>query len=58
MWLSKIHRVFRNATYEISIKNCKPNGKMSIAIDDEIFDGNILPDFNDGKVHNVKVEII
>ena len=52
-----VHRVFRNATYEIRILNRKPNGKTVITVDGKVIDGDILPDFNDGKIHNVLVEI-
>ena len=54
----KVHRVFRNATYEIRILNRKPNGNVVITVDGMVIDGDILPDFNDGKIHNVNVEII
>ena len=53
----KVHRVFRNATYEISIKNHNSKGKVTIAVDGKVIDGDVLPDFNDGKIHNVDVEI-
>ena len=54
----KVHRVYRNATYEIEIKNRKKNGTVNISVDGNRIDGDVLPDFNDGKVHNVNVEIV
>ena len=51
-----VHRVFRNATYEIRILNRNPKGNAVIAVDGKAIDGDILPDFNDGKIHNVLVE--
>ena len=53
----KVHRVFRNATYEIRILNRNSKGKAVITVDGKAIDGDILPDFNDGKVHDVLVEI-
>lgn len=53
-----IHRVFRNATYEIRILNRNPKGNAVITVDGKAIGGDILPDFNDGKIHNVKVEIV
>ena len=53
-----VHRVFRNATYEIRILNRNPKGNAVIAVDGKAIDGDILPDFNDGKIHNVLVEIV
>ena len=54
----KVHRVFRNATYEIEIKNLNKNGTVNISVDGNRISGDVLPDFNDGKVHNVNVEIV
>ena len=53
-----VHRVFRNATYEIRILNRNPKGNAVITVDGKAIDGDILPDFNDGKIHNVCVEIV
>ncbi len=53
----KVSRTFRNATYEIKISNpdhvCK--GIKSVTVDGKQIDGNILPVFSDGKIHNVDV---
>ncbi|HKM32529.1 MAG TPA: glycosyl transferase [Oscillospiraceae bacterium] len=53
----KVNRIFRNATYEIKISNpdhvCK--GIKSVTVDGKQIDGNILPVFSDGKIHNVDV---
>ena len=51
-----ITREFRGATYEISISN--PDGKykadaIEISVDGNKIDGNIVPDFKDGKTHTV-----
>lgn len=53
----KVSRKFRNATFEISISN--PNhvskGVKKLVVDGKEIDGNIVPVFDDGKVHNVEV---
>ncbi len=53
----KVSRKFRNATFEISITN--PNhvskGVKKLVVDGNEIAGNIIPVFNDGKVHNVEV---
>ena len=53
----KVSRKFRNATFEISISN--PNhvskGVKKLVVDGIELSGNIIPVFNDGKVHNVEV---
>lgn len=53
----KATRQFRNATYNITIKNpshvCK--GVKSVTVDGNAIEGNILPVFNDGKDHTVEV---
>ena len=54
----KISRSFRNAVYDIDIKN--PNhvcsGIKSVTVDGSAVEGNVLPVFSDNKTH--KVEII
>ena len=49
-------RQFRGATYEFEIKN--PEAKLAaetiqLIVDGESIDGNIVPDFADGKTHHV-----
>jgi cellobiose phosphorylase len=55
----KITRKFRNATYEINIQN--PRGKNcgvnEMTIDGKKIAGNIAPVFNDGKTHQVVIEL-
>jgi len=55
----KISRKFRNATFEIAISNpnhvCK--GVKKLVVDGKEVDGNIIPVFDDGKTHNVEVEL-
>ncbi len=50
-------RKFRNAEYEITVKNpdhvCK--GIKSVTVDGNAVDGNVLPVFEDGKKHTVEV---
>jgi cellobiose phosphorylase len=52
-----ITRKFRNATYNISVKN--PSGKSGgiskILVDGEKISGKIVPIFSDNKIHNVEV---
>ena len=53
----KAVRQFRNATYNITVKNpshvCK--GVKSVTVDGNTIEGNVLPVFNDGKEHAVEV---
>ncbi len=53
----KVSRKFRNATFEISVSN--PNhvskGVKKLVVDGIEVAGNIVPVFNDGKVHKVEV---
>lgn len=50
-------REFRNAVYEITVKNPDniSNGVKSILVDGNIIEGLIVPEFGDGKVHTVEV---
>ncbi|MCM1264441.1 MAG: cellobiose phosphorylase, partial [Butyrivibrio sp.] len=59
-WTSaEITRQFRGASYHIVICNPdhKSNGMASITVDKEKIDGNLLPDFRDGRTHEVCVII-
>ena len=53
----KISRRFRGATYDITIDNtahvCR--GVKAVTVDGKAIEGNVLPTFGDGKVHEVKV---
>ncbi len=50
-------RQFRSATYAIHVDNSAgvSRGVKSITVDGKAIEGNILPDFKDGKEHEVKV---
>jgi cellobiose phosphorylase len=52
-----VQRKFRNAVYTITVKNPKhvSKGIKEITVDGQTVSGNILPVFNDGKVHPVTV---
>ncbi|MCQ9207195.1 MAG: glycosyl transferase [Omnitrophica bacterium] len=52
----KIRRKFRNAVYEIEIKNPKgiSKGINSLSVDGKSVKGNIIPDYADGKTHKVE----
>lgn len=57
---AKMTRQFRNATYEIEISNPQKKYKgenMEITVDGKVLEGNIVPDFKDGKTHIVKVAL-
>jgi len=59
-WKSaKVTRKFRGATYAIEIANPKglQKGSLIITIDGQPTNTNVLPDFVDGKTHEVKVVI-
>jgi cellobiose phosphorylase len=53
----KINRKYRGATYNIEISNPAgvQKGVKKICVDGNVIEGNILPVFNDGKEHLVKV---
>lgn len=53
----KITRVFRGATYEISIRNPDgvQKGVRSVTVDGEAIEGNVLPVFPEGTSHRVEV---
>ena len=50
-------RKFRNATYNVTVKNPKhiSKGVTSMKVDGKSIDGNIAPFFDDGKIHTVEV---
>ncbi len=52
-------RKFRNATYNIEVKN--PNniskGVKSMVVDGQKMEGNIAPIFNDGQTHQVEITL-
>ncbi|MCA0363471.1 MAG: glycosyl transferase [Bacteroidetes bacterium] len=52
---AKITRKFRGATYRISIKNpdSKSKGVKQLIVDGKTINGNIIPVFADGQVHEV-----
>lgn len=54
---ASVHRVFRNAEYDITINNNKPNGKITVNVDGNDIEGNIIKPFDDGKTHTVIVNI-
>ncbi|MBM4148649.1 MAG: glycosyl transferase [Lentisphaerae bacterium] len=53
----RVHRKFRNATYEINVVNPShvSKGVKSVTVDGKTLAGCILPDFKDGKHHKVEV---
>ncbi|PYG89763.1 cellobiose phosphorylase [Ruminiclostridium sufflavum DSM 19573] len=53
----KVSRKFRNAVFEISVANPDhvSKGVKKLAVDGKEIEGNIIPVFDDGKVHNVEV---
>jgi cellobiose phosphorylase len=52
-----VKRIFRGASYEIEVKNPKGvnKGLRSLKIDGMKIEGNVVPVFDDGKTHKVKV---
>ncbi len=55
----QVSRRFRSAVYEIDIQNpnhvCK--GVKAVTVDGQAIEGNVLPVFADGKVHQVVVTL-
>lgn len=57
--VAEMTRLFRGADYHVVIKNPKhlENGKLAICVDGVPVSGQTLPDFGDGKLHEVEVTI-
>lgn len=53
----KVNRKFRNATYEIDVKNPDHinQGIASVKLDGEDWSSNLIPAFSDGQVHTIEV---
>ena len=53
----KAVRKFRDSTYNISVRNPDKvsKGVIKMTVDGNQIDGNIVPIFNDNKIHNIKV---
>ena len=54
---ASVHRVYRDCIYDITYTNKEYNGALTITVDGETIQGNILPIFTDGKAHQVHVQI-
>lgn len=54
---AEITRAFRNAEYEIHIKNSKEFKEKEIWVDGMRIDGDLLPDYQDHKKHIVQVNL-
>ena len=54
---AEVTRQFRGATYHVVISNPDgiENGKAAITVDGKAIEGTLLPDFRDGKLHEVTV---
>ena len=54
-----VERHFRNAVYQITVKNPEhlQYGKVELTVDGIVQTGDMVPDFNDGKIHQVEVII-
>lgn len=57
---AQMTRRFRNADYHVVVRNPKHLEKAAvrITVDGTLISGNILPDFRDGKMHEVEVLLI
>jgi cellobiose phosphorylase len=53
----KVTRKFRNATYQIEVRNPKnvSKGVKSVKVDGKTLDGRVIPVFNDGQTHTVEI---
>jgi cellobiose phosphorylase len=53
----RISRKFRGVTYHIEVKNPEhvEKGVKTVRVDDEAIEGNVLPIFDSGTIHQVKV---
>lgn len=52
-----VHRVFRDCAYDITYTQNEYNGKLSITVDGNAIEGNLVPIFTDGKPHKIDVQI-
>ena len=54
-----VTRRFRNTFYEVIVKNPAQvsHGIVSVKVDGDNLEGNLLPPFNDGKQHSIQVEM-
>jgi len=54
-----VRRKYRNATYDIKVKNPKGKSKgvESLVVDGKRVKGNVVPDFGDGKTHKVEATL-
>ncbi len=52
-----VHRMYRDCVYDITLIQNSYNGKLSITVDGNAIEGNILPHFTDGVAHKVIVNI-
>jgi cellobiose phosphorylase len=48
-------RVYRGATYHITVRRAGDGNCVSLAVDGQPVEGNILPVFGDGRIHRVEV---
>lgn len=57
---AEVTRRFRNADYHIVIRNPKhlENGEPVLHVDGSPYDSAVLPDFGDGKMHEIEVVLI
>lgn len=55
----KAQRFFRDTTYKIEVKNPnkKNSGVKELLVDGKRINGNVVPDFRDGKTHTVEVTL-
>ncbi len=51
------HRMYRGCSYDIYYTQNAYNGEVSIKVDGNSIEGNLLPLFTDGKTHRVEVQI-
>ena len=54
-----INRHFRNAIYEITVKNPAyvSHGTVNVEVDGHKVESNLLPIFGDGKTHSIHIEM-
>ena len=56
---AEMTRHFRQADYHIVIDNPEhlEKGKTSISVDGKLYESKVIPDFRDGKTHEVEVRL-
>ncbi|KUO72043.1 MAG: hypothetical protein APF77_18265, partial [Clostridia bacterium BRH_c25] len=53
----KVRKHYRDAVYEIQVRNPEgiSKGIKQVILDGQVFKGDIIPSFGDGKLHSIEI---